>query len=112
MILGMHVGKLKGTFMRISRFVMAILLPSFLFALQVCFADAATSQTDYSHDPAFAGHAINPEYLHKLVENGYIPTRPPMSDMELVEKLNLDLPQLAGVKAAVEKKDAAALQAA
>src|SRR5438105_3279299 len=88
-------------------FLLSDLSPSFLVA-----AETGGSKTDYSHDPAFGGHAMNPEFLRRLVDNGYIPTHPPMSDLELAEKLNLNLPQLAQVKAAVEKKDAPALQAA
>ena len=36
---------------------------------------------------------------------GFLPSKPHISDFELAEKLNLDLPQLGGVKAAVAKKD-------
>src|ERR1043166_2479046 len=105
---------MKGTFMNMSRTVMVTLLflaPVFAPHCAVA-AEAAGGKADYSRDPAFGGHALNPEFLRKLVDNGYIPTRPPMSDLELAEKLNLNLPPLAPVKAAVEKKDAKALQAA
>ncbi|MBI4027373.1 MAG: heparinase II/III family protein [Verrucomicrobia bacterium] len=66
----------------------------------------------HARDPAFGEHPIDPEYLQELVRNGYIPTRAPLSDLELAQKLDLDLPQLAPVKAAVGKGDATVLQMA
>jgi len=75
-------------------------------------AETGAGKTDYSRDPAFGGFTVDAEYLQEVVRNGYIPTRPPMSDLELAQKLNLDLLELAQVKAAVEKKETAALQAA
>ena len=62
--------------------------------------------------PTISGHPIRPETYKAYVEEGFLPLRREMSDFELAEKLNLDLPQLAAVKAAVEKKDSKALEKA
>ena len=53
-----------------------------------------------------------PAYYKTLVEQGFLPTKPHISDLELAQKLNLELPQLAEVKAAVAKKDQKALEQA
>src|ERR1051325_9755222 len=105
---------MKGRFMNSSRpmIVTLWLLASVFSPHLAAAAETAGGKADYSHDPAFGGHAMNPEFLQRLIQNGYIPTRPPMSDLELAEKLNLNLPQLAEVKAAAAKKDAKALEQA
>src|SRR5437773_6703042 len=63
-------------------------------------------------DPALGKYPLDPAYYKTLVDNGFLPTRPHISDFELAQKLNLDLPQLADVKAAVAKKDRNALEKA
>src|SRR5436305_10941355 len=63
-------------------------------------------------DPALGKYPLKPAYYKSLVEQGFLPTKPHISDFELAEKLNLDLPQLADVKAAVAKKDQKALEKA
>src|SRR5947209_1195056 len=63
-------------------------------------------------DPALGKYPLDPTYHKTLVEMGFLPTRPHISDFELAQKLNLDLPQLADVKAAVAKKDQKALEKA
>ncbi|MBI4023601.1 MAG: heparinase II/III family protein [Verrucomicrobia bacterium] len=56
-------------------------------------------------------YPVAPQGYKWLTENLYIPTRTTfLSDEAMASKLDLDLPQLAEVKAALEKKDAAALE--
>ena len=63
-------------------------------------------------DPALGKYPLDPKYYQTLVDLGFLPTKPHLSDLELAERLNLDLPQLAGMKAAVAKKDQHALEQA
>src|SRR5436190_18741113 len=63
-------------------------------------------------DPALGKYPLEPAYYKTLVEQGFLPTKPHISDFELAQKLNLDLPQLSDVKAAVVKKDQKALEKA
>src|ERR1043166_6717678 len=61
-------------------------------------------------DPALGKYPLDPKYYQTLVDLGFLPTKQHISDFELAEKLNLDLPSLADVKAAVAKKDQPALE--
>src|SRR5436853_919174 len=63
-------------------------------------------------DPALGKYPLDSAYYQTLVEMGFLPTKPHIGDFELAQKLNLDLPQLADVKAAVAKKDHKALEKA
>src|SRR5438874_12605369 len=63
-------------------------------------------------DPALGKYPLDPAYYKTLVEQGFLPSKPHISDLELAQKFNLELPQLAAVKAAVAKKDQKALEAA
>src|SRR5262245_52233435 len=63
-------------------------------------------------DPALGKYPLDPAYYKTLVEQGFLPTKPHISDLELAQKLDLDLPQLAVVKAAVLKKDLRVLEKA
>src|SRR5215213_6879378 len=63
--------------------------------------------------PKINGHAIDPEQYRLLVKHGFLPTRTTsLSNAEIARKFDLTLPQLAGVKAALDKNDAAALEKA
>jgi hypothetical protein len=61
-------------------------------------------------DPALGKHPLDPAYYKQLVDLGFMPTKPHLTDFELAEKLNLALPQLAAVKAAVDSHDQVALE--
>src|ERR1043166_919934 len=63
-------------------------------------------------DSALGKYPLDPGYYKTLVEQGFLPTRPHISDFELAQKLDLELPQLAAAKAAVAKKDQRALEKA
>ncbi len=63
-------------------------------------------------DPALGKYPLDAEYYKTLVEMGFVPSKPHIGDFELAEKLNLDLPHLAGVKAAVARRDHKALEQA
>src|SRR5439155_3349177 len=63
-------------------------------------------------DPALGKYPLDPAYYKTLVEQGFLPTKTHISDLELAQKLNLELPQLAEVKAAAAKKDQKALEQA
>ena len=52
-------------------------------------------------DPALGKYSLDSAYYKTLVEGGFLPTKPHISDFELAEKLKLELPELANVKAAV-----------
>src|SRR6266571_5015445 len=71
-----------------------------------------SAQAIEPQDPALGKYPLAPAYYKTLVEQGFLPTKPHISDFELAQKLNLDLPQLAAVKAAVAKKDQKALEKA
>jgi hypothetical protein len=73
-------------------------------------ASAEQESVAKSEVPTIAGHPIDPATYHGFIEEGYLPLRPEMTDLELAQKLDLDLPQLAEVKAAVKQKDKAALE--
>lgn len=62
--------------------------------------------------PIVGGYQLNWDDYQMLLKFKCWPTKPEMSDMDIAHKLNLDLPQCADVKAAVEKKDAKALEKA
>ncbi|MBI4027374.1 MAG: heparinase II/III family protein [Verrucomicrobia bacterium] len=56
------------------------------------------------------GLPVDPERYWGMIEHGFLPARTNfLSDVEIAQKLDLDLPELAPVKAAVEKNDAPAL---
>ena len=59
-----------------------------------------------------SGHPIKPDVYRRYVEEKFLPPRPEMSDVELAQRLNLDLPQLVNVKTALKKKNAKALRTA
>jgi hypothetical protein len=63
-------------------------------------------------DPALGKYPLDPAYHKTLVEMGFLPTRPHVGDFELAQKLNLELPALADVRAAVATKDPKALEKA
>src|SRR5206468_13991 len=71
-----------------------------------------TTQAIEPQDPALGKYPLDPAYYKTLIKEGFLPTKPHISDFELAQKLNLDLPQLAAVKAAVAKKDQKALEKA
>lgn len=56
-------------------------------------------------DPALGKYPLAPAYFKTLVEQGFLPSKPHISDLELAQKLDLGLPQLADVKAAVAASD-------
>lgn len=63
--------------------------------------------------PTINGHAIDPETYRQLVEYKFLPTRTTfLSDVEIAQKLDLSLPQLAQIKVALDTNDAPALEKA
>src|SRR5947207_8478679 len=81
-------------------------------ALALALLTAPALPAREPQDPALGKYPLDPAYYKTLVEQGFLPTKPHIGDFELAEKLNLDLPQLADVKAAVVKKDHKALEKA
>jgi hypothetical protein len=74
---------------------------------------AATSRVVAEEAPTINGHAIDPDVYRQLVEHKFLPTRTTfLSDVEIARKLDLRLPQLAGVKIALDANDAPALEQA
>src|SRR5205823_7251151 len=88
------------------------ILPTFCLTLVLALFPLALSRAIEPQDPSLGKYPLDPAYYKTLVEMGFLPTKPHISDFELAEKLNLDLPQLAGVKDAVAKKDQKALEQA
>src|SRR5947207_3840913 len=63
--------------------------------------------------PKINGHAIDPEQYRLLIKHGFLPTRTTFfSNEDIARKFDLSLPQMAAIKAALDKHDAAALQQA
>src|SRR5689334_18139069 len=63
--------------------------------------------------PKINGHAINPEQYRLLVKHGFLPTRTTfLSNEDIARKFDLSLPQMGAIKAALDRKDAAALEKA
>src|SRR5436190_2135959 len=62
--------------------------------------------------PMINGNPIDPKTYQGYVDEGFLPLRGEMSDVELAQKFDLDLPQMADVKAALAKGDAKALERA
>src|SRR5258706_14860864 len=63
--------------------------------------------------PRINGHLIDPEVYRQLVEHKFLPTRTTfLSDKEMAQKLDLVLPQLGEIKAALDKDDSRALERA
>src|SRR5947209_19955331 len=62
--------------------------------------------------PTILGQPIDPKQYKGLVEAGYLPLKPELTDSELADKLDLKLPQLAAVRAALAAKEAKALRRA
>src|SRR5436309_4286348 len=63
--------------------------------------------------PKINGHPIDPEQYRLLVKHGFLPTRTTfLSNEDIARKFDLSLPQTSGIKAALDKKDAPALEAA
>src|SRR5438105_10783817 len=87
-------------------------LSGFCQALVLALCPLQTLQAIEPQDPALGKYPLEPAYYKTLVEQGFLPTKPHISDWELAGKLDLDLPQLADVKAAVAKKDQKALERA
>lgn len=57
------------------------------------------------------GHVIDPETYRQLIEHKFLPTRTTfLSNVEIAQKLDLGLPQLAEVQAALDRHDAAGLE--
>src|SRR5947207_7237990 len=81
-------------------------------ALALALLTAPALPAREPQDPSLGKYPLDPAYYKTLVEMGFLPTKPHISDFELAEKLNLDLPQLAGVKDAVAKKDQKTLEQA
>src|SRR5689334_16211062 len=63
-------------------------------------------------DPALGKYPLDPAYFKTLKQLGFLPSKPHISDLELARKLDLELPQLAAVKAAIAAKDNKALEKA
>ena len=74
--------------------------------LQIGTASAAEKEF------TIADHPIDPDIYRRYVQEKFVPPRPEMSDLELAQKLNLNRPEMAGVKAAVKKKNVKALRKA
>src|SRR5438876_6146385 len=87
-------------------------LPRFCQAVVLAFLPWQIVHAIEPQDPALGKYPLDPAYHKTLVEMGFLPTKPHISDLELAQKLNLELPQLAEVKAAVQKKDQQALEKA
>jgi hypothetical protein len=62
--------------------------------------------------PSIGGHPIDPAIYQSWEAEGFLPVRPEMSDVEMAQHLDLSLPQLTEVKAAVDSNDAVALRKA
>jgi len=77
-------------------------LAVFALSVQVCAADS----------PTISGQPIDPKIYQGYVEEGFLPLRGEMTDLELAQKFDLALPAMAAVKAAVERNDAKALEKA
>ncbi|MBI3860934.1 MAG: heparinase II/III family protein [Planctomycetia bacterium] len=74
---------------------------------------ALSSRTLAADAPAINGHPIDPETYRQLVEHKFLPTRTTfLSDVEIAQKLDLGLPQLGEIKAALDKNDPPALEKA
>src|SRR5262249_9909271 len=59
------------------------------------------------------GHTIDPEQYRLLVKHGFLPTRTTfLASEDIARKFDLGLPELGNVKAALDKKDSAALKKA
>src|SRR2546423_14043319 len=86
--------------------------PGLAAALVLAFVPLPRLHAVEPQDPALGKYPLDPAYYQTLVEMGFLPTKPHISDFELAEKLNLDLPQLAGVKVALAAKDQKALDKA
>jgi hypothetical protein len=63
--------------------------------------------------PTINGHPVDPETYRQLLEHKFLPTRTTfLSNVEIAEKLDLGLPQLAEIKVALDRNDAPALEKA
>src|ERR1051325_1479277 len=63
--------------------------------------------------PRINGSAINPESDKYMQEYGFLPLKTTyLSDEELAQKFDLSLPEMAEIKAALDKKDSPALKSA
>ena len=97
-------------------------LPILLFlvlASQVLAGNFIQTDADRAGDgypaawPRINGSAINPESYKLMQEHGFLPLKTTyLSDEELAQKFELNSPEMAEVKAALEKKDASSLKAA
>ncbi len=76
-------------------------------------AFAAPPGAPAAEPPRINGHPVDPEQYRLLVKHGFLPTRTTfLSDEEVARKFDLGLPRLAAVKAALDRKDRAALRQA
>lgn len=83
------------------------------YVLPVANADNAIPMYAPDKDEQIGTYDIPEGALKRLTENGYLPMRSTfMTDVEIAQKLDLSLPQLAKVKSALDKEDKPALQKA
>src|SRR6266542_4075510 len=62
--------------------------------------------------PTVNGSAVEPDHYRQMKEYGFLPLKTTfLSDEEIAQKLDLSLPDLADIKAALDKKDSVALKA-
>src|SRR5205809_6145221 len=87
-------------------------LQRFCLALILAFLPLPALHAVEPQDPALGKYPLNAAYYKTLVEQGFLPTKPHLSEFELAGKFDLDLPALADVNAALAKKDGKALEKA
>ena len=75
----------------------------------VCLAALAVGQ----ESPTINGHTVDPDVYRQLFKYGFLPTRTTfLSNEDIARKFDLTLPQMATIKAALDKNDPAALEKA